>query len=68
MSDQVTSNNLATNQALLGDWRELFREVDRIAKVTKEDIRRVANETFITSNRAVGMIETKPAEGGKERK
>jgi predicted Zn-dependent peptidase len=62
------ATNLATNQALLGDWRELFREVDRIEKVTKEDIRRVANETFVTSNRAVGMIETKPADGGKEGK
>lgn len=62
------ASNLATNQALLGDWRELFREVDRIEKVTKEDIRRVASETFVESNRDVGMIETKPAAGSKEGK
>jgi predicted Zn-dependent peptidase len=62
------ASNLATNQALLGDWRELFREVDRIDKVTKEDIRRVAGESFVESNRVVGMIETKPAAGGKEGK
>jgi predicted Zn-dependent peptidase len=62
------ATNLAMNQALLGDWRELFREVDRIEKVTKEDIRRVAAETFVDSNRVVGMIETTPATGSKEGK
>jgi predicted Zn-dependent peptidase len=41
-----------------GDWRELFRSVDRIDKVTKADIRRVANETFNDTNRTVGVIET----------
>jgi len=62
------ANNLATNQALLGDWRELFREVDRMGQVSKADIRRVANETFVASNRDVGMIETAPAAAGKEGK
>jgi predicted Zn-dependent peptidase len=42
------------------DWRELFRSVDRIDKVTKEDIRRVANKTFLPTNRTVGVIETIP--------
>ncbi|HEV2351178.1 MAG TPA: pitrilysin family protein [Terriglobia bacterium] len=62
------ASNLATNQALLGDWRELFREVDRIEKITKADIRRVASETFVESNRDVGMIETAPAAASKEGK
>ena len=62
------ASNLATNQALLGDWRELFREVDRINKVTKADIRRVANQYFVASNRDVGMIETTPAASAKEGK
>jgi len=62
------ASNLATNQALLGDWRELFREVDRINKVTKADIRRVANQYFVASNRDVGMIETAPAASAKEGK
>ncbi|HLY59434.1 MAG TPA: pitrilysin family protein [Terriglobia bacterium] len=60
--------NLATNQALFGDWRDLFREVDRMGQVSKADIRRVANEVFVASNRDVGMIETAPdaaAKGGK---
>jgi predicted Zn-dependent peptidase len=52
------SMQLATYQTRYGDWRELFRSVDRIDQVTKADIRRVANETFVDTNRTVGMIET----------
>jgi predicted Zn-dependent peptidase len=51
---------LATVQARYGDWRELFRQVDRIDKVTKADIRRVANKTFVTANRTVGYIDNAP--------
>jgi predicted Zn-dependent peptidase len=53
---------LGTYQALFGDWRELFRAVERIDKVTKADIRRVASEVFVPTNRTVGRIETKAAE------
>ena len=45
-------------QALYGDWREVFRHVDDIGKVSKADIRRVANATFRESNRTVAMIES----------
>ncbi len=48
---------LALNQARYDDWRELFRSVDRIDKVTKADIRRVANQIFVPDNRTVGIIE-----------
>jgi predicted Zn-dependent peptidase len=54
---------LGMYQARYDDWRELFRQVDRIDKITKADIRRVANETFVANNRTVGIIETaKPTE------
>jgi predicted Zn-dependent peptidase len=49
---------LAMYQTRYGDWRELFRSVDRIDKVTKADIRRVANQTFTDTNRTIGVIET----------
>lgn len=52
---------LGTEQALWGDWRELFRRVERIDRVTKADIRRVSNKTFVDTNRTVGIIETLPA-------
>jgi predicted Zn-dependent peptidase len=48
---------LGLNEARYGDWRELFRSVDRIEKVSKADIRRVANQTFVEGNRTVGVIE-----------
>ncbi|MBI2683315.1 MAG: insulinase family protein [Acidobacteriales bacterium] len=65
------ATQLATAQARYGDWRELFRQVERVDKVTKEDIRRVANKTFVANNRTVGVIdntkvEEKKAEAGKE--
>ncbi len=58
---------LATAQVRYGDWREIFREVERIDKVTKADIRRVANKTFVANKRTIGMIEnvTPAAKGGK---
>jgi predicted Zn-dependent peptidase len=57
------ANQLAFYQTRYGDWRELFRTVDRIDQVTKADIRRVANETFNDTNRTVGVIETAPGGG-----
>jgi len=52
------ASELAEMQLHYGDWRELFRQIDRIDKVTKEDIRRVANATFVENNRTVCMMET----------
>jgi predicted Zn-dependent peptidase len=57
---------LAIYQTRYGDWRELFRSVDRIDKVTKADIRRVANETFNDNNRTVGVIETTTGQSGEQ--
>ena len=56
------ATQLATYQTRYGDWQELFGSVDRIDKVTKADIRRVANEVFNDTNRTVGIIEN--AHGG----
>lgn len=52
------ATQLATYETRFGDWRELFRSVDRIEQVTKADIRRVANEVFTDTNRTVGVIES----------
>jgi predicted Zn-dependent peptidase len=60
------ATNLATNQTRYGDWRELFRSVDRIDQVTKADIRRVANETFVDTNRTVGIIENAGGAAGDQ--
>ncbi len=53
---------LANRQRLFGDWREVFHYLDRIEAVTKEDIRRVAGEALVATNRTVGMIVTQTEE------
>jgi len=57
-SNSGLASNLAEYQTLYGDWRELFRYIDRIDAVTKEDIRRVIGAALVPSNRTVGMIVT----------
>ena len=49
---------LAIYQARYGDWRELFYNIDRLQKVTKEDVRRVSNATFVPINRTVAIVQT----------
>ena len=56
--NQGLANSLAAYQARYGDWRELFLELDRVDKVTKADIRRVANQIFVASNRTSAEIDT----------
>jgi len=63
--NQGLAMQLATYQTRYGDWRELFRSVDRIDQVTKADIRRVANEVFADNNRIVGILETSGAPPGE---
>ena len=57
------ATQLAIYQTRYGDWRELFRSVDRIDQVTKADIRRIANQVFTDTNRTVGVIENAGAGG-----
>jgi len=63
-SNDGLAQDLAIYQTLYGDWRELFRTVDRIDAVTKADIRRVANQVFVPTNRTVGVIENAAAGNG----
>lgn len=67
---QLTGNSglalqLAIAQTMYGDWRELFREVERIDAVTAADVRRVANATFTEGNRTVAKLENAPKGGAK---
>jgi predicted Zn-dependent peptidase len=56
--NQGLAMQLGTYQTRYGDWRELFRSVDHIDQVSKDDIRRVANAIFVDTNRTIGVIET----------
>jgi len=64
---QLDSNSglaaqLTYYEVLTGDWRNLFGQLDKIEKVTAEDIQRVAKQYFTTKNRTVGLIETQAAQ------
>ena len=51
------AEQLADYQTKFGDWREMFREIAKIDAVNKVDIKRVANKTFVASNRTTARIE-----------
>ena len=57
-SNSGLAHALAEYQTIFGDWRELFRYIDRLEKVTGADIRRVAEATFREPNRTVARIVT----------
>ena len=57
-SNRGLAAELTFYQVVTGDWRNLFKQLDKIDKVTAEDIQRVANEYFTSKNRTVGVIET----------
>jgi predicted Zn-dependent peptidase len=65
-NNQGLANSLAEYQTRYGDWRELFLQLDKVDKVTKADIRRVANQIFVSSNRTSAWIETEPAAAAKK--
>jgi predicted Zn-dependent peptidase len=57
-NNQGLANSLAEYQTRYGDWRELFLQLEKVDKVSKAGIRRVANEIFVPSNRTEAWIET----------
>jgi predicted Zn-dependent peptidase len=64
---QLDSNSglaaqLTFYEVVTGDWRNLFKQLDQIEKVTAEDVQRVAKTYFTTKNRTVGVIETTAGE------
>src|SRR5262249_20421783 len=65
-SNALLAQQIGTFQGLTGDWRNLFKSLDKIDAVTAEDVKRVANVAFTRDNRTVGSIESAEtkAEGG----
>ena len=67
-SNEGLAESLAEYQTIFGDWRELFKAVDKIDRVSPADIRRIANAVFTDTNRTVAVVETTspaPAAGGE---
>ena len=55
-SNSGMASRLAYSQAVHRNWRETFQRRDRIAKVTPDDIQRVATAYFVKSNRTVATL------------
>lgn len=59
------ANTLGTYEVFFGDYHKLFTAVDDYGKVTKEDVRRVAQKYFSDKNRTVATLVPE-AESGKQ--
>ena len=56
-NNEGLARQLAEYQTRFGDWRQLFRQLNKIDAVSKADVRRVANKIFVESNRTSARIE-----------
>ncbi|UCC98704.1 MAG: insulinase family protein [Phycisphaerales bacterium] len=61
-SNYALAMELAFYDVITGDWRNLFRELDKIEAVSAGDIQRIAKGCFTSKNRSVGIIKTTPIE------
>jgi predicted Zn-dependent peptidase len=66
--NQGLANALSEYQTRYGDWRELFQQLDKVDKVTKADIRRVARRLIPRPpRRAQRMLEARNEEADDEK-
>jgi predicted Zn-dependent peptidase len=59
-SNEGMATQLLWADAVLGDWRELFRFVERVRKVTAQDVMRVARKYLHKDNCTIAVLETAP--------
>jgi predicted Zn-dependent peptidase len=50
------AEQLVYNQMIRGDWRKLFRQLDEINAVTKDDVMNVARDCLRVDNRTVAIL------------
>ncbi len=65
-SNSGLAKQFSTFEALTGNWRNLFRQLDDIDAVDQDDVKRVAKETFKRSNRTVARIRQAQRDNEKE--
>lgn len=59
-SNEGMATQLLWADAVLGDWRELFRFVERVRRVTAQDILRVARKYLHKDNCTMAVLEPAP--------
>ena len=59
-SNQGLAGQLATYQGLTGDWRRLFRQVDRVNAIRIDSVMEAARECFRKDNRTVAILRQPP--------
>ncbi len=62
------ANSLGQYEVFFGDYQKLFTAADEYAKVSREDLRRVAGKYFTDKNRTVATLipeQAKPASAGQ---
>lgn len=57
-SNRGLARQLTFYEVVTGDWRNLFKQLDEMNRVTAQDIQRVGKEYFTKKNSVVGVIET----------
>jgi zinc protease len=60
------ANSLGSYEVFFGDYRKLFTAAEDYAKVTKADLRRVAQKYFTDKNRTVATLTPEKPEEGKK--
>ena len=67
-SNSSLSGELAQAQILYGDWRQFFREQERVQSLTPADLMAAMKRALVRSNRTVGLIvnpKTASNQGGR---
>jgi zinc protease len=59
------ANTLGSYEVFFGDYRKLFDAAQEYNKVTKEDVRRVAEKYFGDKNRTVATLVPEAGDGGQ---
>jgi predicted Zn-dependent peptidase len=54
---------LVSSESLMGDWREMFRGLEKIDALTLDELNRVAGEIFQKKNRSVAVMVTEKEVG-----
>ncbi|MEE2840406.1 MAG: pitrilysin family protein [Acidobacteriota bacterium] len=57
-SNRGLARQLTFYEVVTGDWRNLFKQLDELNRVTSQNIQRVAREYFTDTGRTVAAIET----------